>query len=260
MAQNFVVKRWSVQLAQENNKACNPAKANRFKQMISKATQHQVEKVQDLLTMMSGCASGLTDEDRSISPAPTLYVPSSGRVLAKRVSEVSVDSDGFPAFLADVGSRKDIRVTASSSSKGFKRKLAPADAMAMAAADEDLEDFENVIAEIDELAQLDEAEAKVFAASKATPSGAQASVVPVVRARRVSQSVSGRYTVMYYKQNNSFGVRQLFDKKRQIISICKRGQTKEMLQALADQAKIKLNSGKEEDDVKAWVQGKLDAM
>lgn len=65
---------------------------------------------------------------------------------------------------------------------------------------------------------------------------------------------------MYYKQNNSFGVRQLFDKKRQIISICKRGQTKEMLQALADQAKIKLNSGKEEDDVKAWVQGKLDAM
>ena len=229
--------------------------------MTSKATQHQVEKVQDLLTMMSGCASGLTDEDRSISPAPTLYVPSNGRVLAKRVSEVSVDSDGFPTLLADVSSKKDSKQSASSSSKGSKRKLALADVMAMVAADGDLEDCEQVIAAMDALAELDEEEAKTFAAFKAAPSGGQGSAsVPLVKARRVSDDAPGKYTVMYYKQNNSFGVRQLFDKKRQIISICKRGQTKEVLQALADQAKIKLNSGKEEDDVKAWVQGKLDAM
>lgn len=228
--------------------------------MMSKATQLQVDKVQELLSMISGCASGLIDEDRSISPAPTLYVPPSGRVLAKRVSEVSVDSDGFPALLADVGVKKGTGVTASSSSKGSKRKLAPSDAMAMAAADEDLEDFDNIIAEIDELAELDEEEAKTFAASKAAPSGAQGSAAPAVRARRVSEGGSARYTVMFYKQNTSFGVRQLFDKKRQIISICKRGQTKEVLQDLADQAKSKLNKGEAESEVKAWVQGKLDAM
>ncbi len=239
----------------------NQNKANRFKQMMSKATQHQIEKVLDLLSMISGSVSGLTEDDRSISPAPTLYVPPNGRVLSKRVSEVSVDSDGFPAFLADVGSKKDTRVAAPSSSKGSKRKLTPADAMAMAAADEDLEDFDQIMADIDALAELDEEEAKTLAASKAAPSGAQASAsVPVARARRVSEGTPGRYTVMYYKQNNSFGVRQLFNKKRQIISICKRGQTKEVLQALADQAKEKLNNGKEESEVKAWVQGKMDAM
>ena len=231
--------------------------------MVSKAAQHQIEKVQDLLSMISGSggAFGVIDEGRSSSPAATLYVPPSGRVLSKRVSEVSVDSDGLPTLLPDVSSKKGSKQSASSSSNGSKRKLALADAMAMAAAHEDLEGCELVIADMDALAELDEEEAKIFAASKAAPSGGQGSAsVPLVKARRVSDDAPGKYTVMYYKQNNSFGVRQLFDKKRQIISICKRGQTKEVLQVLADDAKGKLNKGQEESEVKSWVKGKLDAM
>ena len=229
--------------------------------MMSKATQEQADRVKSLLAMISGVASGLTDEDRSLSPAPTLYVPPSGRCLSKRLSDVSLDSDGFPALLADAGNKKDAKVGALSASKGSKRKLAPTDAMAMAAADEDLEDFEQCIADIDALAELDDEEAKTFASSKAASSGARASAsAPAVRPRRAGTPVSRTYTVMYYKANNSFGVRQLFGEKRQVLSVCKKGVQKDVLQSWAEKAQAKLNKGEEESEVKTWLQAKISAL
>lgn len=51
------------------------------------------------------------------------------------------------------------------------------------------------------------------------------------------------YCKMYYKRNNSFGLREKFGDKKQILSICRKGKAKGKLEAIADEALAKLNSG-----------------
>ena len=69
-----------------------------------------------------------------------------------------------------------------------------------------------------------------------------------------------KYHRMYYKKNNSFAVRQSFGNKSQIFSICKRGTSKQMLEAIALKALADLRAGQSETTVRHSVEAALGAL
>ena len=65
-----------------------------------------------------------------------------------------------------------------------------------------------------------------------------------------------KYVVMYYKQNNSFGVRQSGGGK-QVLSVCKKGLAKDVLSDLAHKAKRSLEMGDDPLETRIAVKLKL---
>ena len=65
-----------------------------------------------------------------------------------------------------------------------------------------------------------------------------------------------KYVVMYYKQNNSFGVRQSGGGK-QVLSVCKKGLAKDVLSDLAHKAKRSLEMGDDPLETRIVVKLKL---
>ena len=65
-----------------------------------------------------------------------------------------------------------------------------------------------------------------------------------------------KYVVMYYKQNNSFGVRQSGGGK-QVLSVCKKGLAKDVLSDLAHKAKRSLEMGDDPLETRIVVKHKL---
>ena len=65
-----------------------------------------------------------------------------------------------------------------------------------------------------------------------------------------------KYIVMYYKHNNSFGVRQSGGGK-QVLSVCKKGLAKDVLSDLAHKAKRSLEMGDDPLETRIVVKHKL---
>ena len=65
------------------------------------------------------------------------------------------------------------------------------------------------------------------------------------------------YRSEYYQKNNSWGVKQTFASKRQIVSLggMGTGKTKEALKKIVDKAIQKMEKGASEEDAKVWGQG-----
>ena len=70
------------------------------------------------------------------------------------------------------------------------------------------------------------------------------------------KDTSLKYIVMYYKQNNSFGVRQSGGGK-QVLSVCKKGLAKDVLSDLAHKAKRSLEMGDDPLETRIVVKHKL---
>ena len=70
------------------------------------------------------------------------------------------------------------------------------------------------------------------------------------------KDTSLKYIVMYYKQNNSFGVRQSGGGK-QVLSVCKKGLAKDVLSDLAHKAKRSLEMGDDPLETRIVVKLKL---
>ena len=68
---------------------------------------------------------------------------------------------------------------------------------------------------------------------------------------------ASKYSLLFYKATTSYGVRQRFDAKKQILSVCKKGTAQKTLETIAQSAIKKLNEGETESLVKAWVQEQM---
>eukprot|EP00974_Lingulodinium_polyedra_P067752 6559112-Lingulodinium_polyedra.AAC.1 len=62
---------------------------------------------------------------------------------------------------------------------------------------------------------------------------------------------------MFYKANGSWGVRQKFGAKKQVMSVCKTKAPADALEAIARKCLEKLNQGDEVSDVRAWSKEQL---
>ena len=61
-----------------------------------------------------------------------------------------------------------------------------------------------------------------------------------------------RYLIMHYKKNNSWGLRQKFGEKRQIMCVCKSKAPPASVEGIARECLVKLNAGEEPEKVKVW--------
>ena len=159
------------------------------------------------------------------------------RELKHNLSEVSVDSDGFPKMLGSPkkGPMGAASPQAAASPQSSKRRAA---------------------SELQQAMQGDKA--KEGSVSKKTRGGSSASTGAGAAATAAAvPPAAKRYTKMYNKGPNSFGLRQLFGEKHQVVSVCRKGCTKSDLELVADRALERLHNGGSEADVKAWVQARV---
>ena len=177
-------------------------------------------------------APGSSFEAAVDSDQETIYAPK--RQLKGQPSDVSLDEQGFPSMLSEpsIGSAGP----SSGSAGGLEPVVASAKKVAPATmADESLQ------------------QALGVQRPKEKPKAG-------VKRKVAEEPVSKKYTIMFYKNTNAYGLRQLFGDKRQIFSVCKKGADVGALESLAKKAKDKLEAGLSEEVVKAWVVAKVQAL
>ena len=200
---------------------------DRLRQVTLAMNGKDVLVLQELLALIKlGPADAIASADDS--DQETIYVRSA-RKLQGQPSDASLDEEGFPKMLAGPLSTSS------------------ADAV-----------------------QAEAAQASVSVAADAGLQHALGIQVPRVKPQDAGvkrkaaaanvADMCKKYTIMFYKANNSFGIRQCFGDKKQIASICKKGAKKDDLENLAKKAKDKLEEGLAEEVVKAWVVAKVQAL
>lgn len=203
---------------------------DRLRQVTLAMNGKDVMVLQDLLALLTlGPADAMPNADDS--DQETIYVSSSSRKLQGHPSDASLDEEGFPKMLGSI--------ECSSSSAAAAVQAEAAQAAPSGAADRVLQQALGIQA------------SKGKGANVGVKRKAAADAVP---------DLGKKYTIMYYKANNSFGVRQCFGDKKQIASVCKKGVSKDNLEDVANKAKEKLEEGLAEEVVKAWVVAKVQTL
>ena len=199
---------------------------DRLRQITLAMNGKDVAVLQDLLALIKlGPADAMPSAEDS--DQETIYV-GSARKLQGHPSDASLDEEGFPTMLGNLVS--------SSSSDAAAVRAEAAQAAPSGAADRVLQQALGILA------------SKGKGANVGVKRKAAAADVP---------DLGKKYTIMFYKANNSFGVRQCFGDKKQVASVCKKGVSKDDLENVAKKAKEKLEEGLAEEVVKAWVVAKV---
>ena len=215
---------------------------DRLRQVALKLNSKELLSLKELLTGVEAGGAYEPSVDCHDSDQETVFVNDGAmkeekRELKHNLSEVSVDSDGFPKMFGSPkkGPMGAASPQAAASPQSSKRRAA---------------------SELQQAMQGDKA--KEGSVSKKTRGGSSASTGAGAAATAAAvPPAAKRYTKMYYKGPNSFGLRQLFGEKHQVVSVCRKGCTKSDLELVADRALERLHNGGSEADVKAWVQARV---
>ena len=173
------------------------------------------------------------------------------RKLKTASSDVSVDSMGFPRIFGspDKPKQRGDSVASASASAAASESAAAASAAGESVAASAAAAMQQSMRGSEVKGAKGKAKPRPEPEPKRKPGNKQAVAADDLPGKR--------YSRMYYKAANAYGLRQNFGEKRQVISISKKGVAKLDLQSIAERALERLHAGGDEAEVKAWVHAKL---
>ena len=230
---------------------------DRLRQVCLKLTASETLALQNLLSSVKlGSGAGTGDQAQDSDQETVFHEETSDkRSLKQNSSDVSVDSLGFPKMFDSPRKVDD--------SLGSAGRSEAATAMQANMKGSRAEPAARQLSKRRRSSKGADVSADDPVAAEPRPPRPVPVQVPVPQPPRSAAAVhhsafDKSYTKMFYKSNNSFGLRQAFGEKKQVISVCKKGVAKIDLENVADRALIQLNKGTAvEADVKLWVQDKL---
>jgi hypothetical protein len=226
-----------------------------FQQCVNKTSGTAMTKVKELMDMLEapGAASADALESQSVDEsqvAPTIHYPDdvspefptsltakAPAPSAKRLRrEVTLDEEGYPKMLGARSPKPQspVKGEAPAASVSLVEQLYP------------------------------QAKAKAMPKSKALPKSkatAKSTAQPKASAKAQPQTQDGAtskdWQYMYYKNNNSIGIRRKFGSKNQVFSFVGKGLEHAQLIKLAKLCLVKLLSGEAEEAVAIWVKADI---
>ena len=255
----------------------------KFRQVCLKLTGTQIADLENLLRLVDPAVQGglsaselLATAAQEVAETETLYfpeVPSAGellpgRKLARHVSDASVDSQGWPKMLKAATEEEEPQQTARSSSSKRRFLTLGAHLQGRSSAGSPPPPPPPPAPK----AQAKEKSSSPPVSLSRAEGSPQAGSVPKAKAkakaklaespgvkRKAEQAEEPQlYSIMYYKQGNSFAFRKRYEAKNQIFTISNKSWSKEQLQELAEATQLRLEAANMNwEPVMAWAKEQL---